>query len=176
MKPYAPALILWMPLAFTLACHDQPVPVQDGDGHFSGLSQVTLQNVSGLQFQGNQAELQVDDAAPQGIAFSPRTGLQYLPRHSELVAWDPVAGRPRWKLLEQSPVWSDALVTAGNVVFYGTMDGWFKAASAETGAPLWQFKTASGVAGQPVTWLAPDGKQYVAVHSRSGERSAFSLP
>ena len=29
---------------------------------------------------------------------------------------------------EMFPAWSGAVVTAGDVVFYGTMDGWFKAA------------------------------------------------
>ena len=32
-----------------------------------------------------------------------------------------------WSVKENFPVWSGALVTAGDVVFYGTMDGWFKA-------------------------------------------------
>jgi glucose dehydrogenase len=36
---------------------------------------------------------------------------------------------------EDFPVWSGALATAGDVVFYGTMDGWFKAVDAETGSP-----------------------------------------
>ena len=56
-----------------------------------------------------------------------------------------------------------ALVTAGDVVFYGTMDGWFKAVDARSGKELWKFKTASGVIGQPVTYKGPDGNQYVAV-------------
>jgi alcohol dehydrogenase (cytochrome c) len=33
---------------------------------------------------------------------------------------------------------------------------------------LWQFKTGSGIIGQPVTYLGPDGKQYVAVLSGIG--------
>jgi lanthanide-dependent methanol dehydrogenase len=48
------------------------------------------------------------------------------------------------------------------------MDGWFKAVDANTGAPLWQFKTASGIIGQPTTWRGPDGKQYVGVLSGVG--------
>ncbi len=31
-------------------------------------------------------------------------------------------------------MWSGALATAGDVVFYGTMDGWFKAVDASDGA------------------------------------------
>ncbi len=65
------------------------------------------------------------------------------------------------------PVWSGAVVTAGDVVFYGTMDGWFKALDARTGAKLWQFKTGSGIVGQPVTYKGPDGK---TVRRRAGGR------
>jgi alcohol dehydrogenase (cytochrome c) len=65
-------------------------------------------------------------------------------------------------------VWSGTVVTAGGVAFYGTMDGWFKAIDAKTGSLLWQFKTGSGVIGQPVTYRGPDGKQYVAVLSGVG--------
>jgi len=86
----------------------------------------------------------------------------------ELTAWDPIAGRPAWKITEKFPVWSGTLVTASDVVFYGTMDGWFKAVDARTGAPLWQYRVGSGIIGQPVTYRGPDGKQYVAVMSGVG--------
>ncbi|HET8696458.1 MAG TPA: hypothetical protein VFO94_03170, partial [Gammaproteobacteria bacterium] len=53
--------------------------------------------------------------------------------------------------------------TAGDVVFYGTMDRWFKALDARSGKLLWQFRTGSGIISQPVSYRGPDGKQYVAV-------------
>jgi PQQ-dependent dehydrogenase (methanol/ethanol family) len=81
----------------------------------------------------------------------------------ELTAWDPVHARAVWKIRERFPVWSGTVVTAGDVVFYGTMDRWFKAVDARTGALLWQFRTASGIIGQPITFRGPDGKQYVAI-------------
>src|SRR5205085_1189711 len=61
-----------------------------------------------------------------------------------------------------------AVVTAGDVVFYGTMDRWFKAVDARTGQLLWQFQTGSGIIGQPITYRGPDGKQYVAVFDGVG--------
>jgi PQQ-dependent dehydrogenase (methanol/ethanol family) len=138
----------------------------------------------------------------QPSAFSPRTGLLYIP-HQNLcqdsesleasyiagtpyvgmnvrmqagpggnrgvfTAWDPVSARPAWEVKENFPVWSGALVTAGDVVFYGTMDGWFKAVDAHTGKLLWQYKTGSGIIGQPTTYRGPDGKQYVAIMSGVG--------
>jgi PQQ-dependent dehydrogenase (methanol/ethanol family) len=81
----------------------------------------------------------------------------------EFTAWDPLARKKRWSVAEDFPVWSGALVTAGDVVFYGTMDGWFKALDAKTGSVLWKYKAASGIIGQPVTYRGPDGRQYVAV-------------
>lgn len=78
-------------------------------------------------------------------------------------AWDVVNGRKRWSIPEKFPVWSGALATAGDVVFYGTMDGWFKAVDARSGRPLWQFKTSSGIIGQPIAYRGPDGKEYVAI-------------
>jgi PQQ-dependent dehydrogenase (methanol/ethanol family) len=89
----------------------------------------------------------------------------------ELCAWDPVNGRKVWAVQENFPVWSGTVVTAGDVVFYGTMDGWFKAVDArpdQNGKILWTFKVGSGIIGQPVTYRGPDGKQYVAVLSGVG--------
>jgi PQQ-dependent dehydrogenase (methanol/ethanol family) len=138
----------------------------------------------------------------QPCAFSPRTGLIYVP-HQNLTmdyealeanyiagtpyvgvnekiyageggnrglftAWDPVNATAAWQLKENFPVWSGALATAGDVVFYGTMEGWFKAVDAKTGTELWKFKTGSGIIGQPVTYRGPDGKQYVAIFSGVG--------
>jgi PQQ-dependent dehydrogenase (methanol/ethanol family) len=146
-------------------------------------------------------------AAPGGkdwqpSAFSPQTGLLYIPHNNlcqeeeavqanyiegtpfvganikmypgpggnrgELTAWDPVAGAATWKIAERFPAWSGALATAGDVVFYGTMDRWFKAVHARTGELLWQFQAGSGIIGQPITYRGPDGKQYVAVLSGVG--------
>jgi glucose dehydrogenase len=86
----------------------------------------------------------------------------------EFIAWDPVARRKVWSIKESFPVWSGVVVTAGDVAFYGTMEGWFKAVNARTGERLWQFKTGSGIIGQPITYQGPDGKQYVAVLSGVG--------
>ena len=86
----------------------------------------------------------------------------------EFTAWDPVHGKVVWTVNERCPVWSGTVVTATDVTFYGTMDGWFKAVNARTGDPLWQFKVGSGIIGQPVTYKGPDGKQYLAVLSGVG--------
>jgi lanthanide-dependent methanol dehydrogenase len=83
-------------------------------------------------------------------------------------AWNPLERGKAWEIPERFPVWSGALATAGDVVFYGTMDRWFKAVDARTGELLWRFRAGSGIIGQPVTYLGPDGRQYVAVLSGRG--------
>ncbi len=89
-------------------------------------------------------------------------------QRGEFTAWDPVAAKAVWSVKESFPAWSGAMVTAGDVVFYGTMDGWFRALDAKTGTKLWEFKTGSGIISQPITYKGPDGKQYVAVLSGVG--------
>ncbi len=84
------------------------------------------------------------------------------------IARDAASGTNVWEVKEPYPAWSGALVTAGDVVFYGTLDGWFKSMDARTGKLLSKFKVGSGIVGNPITYRAPDGKQYVAVYAGIG--------
>ena len=94
--------------------------------------------------------------------------------YGEFMAWNPATDSKVWGIEEPFPVWTGTVVTAGDVVFYGTMDGWFKAVNARTGEPLWQHKLSSGSIGNPMTFVAPDGKQYVGIYSGIG--GWFGLP
>jgi lanthanide-dependent methanol dehydrogenase len=108
------------------------------------------------------------------IAGTPYVGAEVMMypgpggNRGEFIAWDPVAARKVWAIPERFPVWTGALVTGGDVAFYGTMEGWFKAVDARNGKVLWQLKTGSGTLGNPISYLGPDGKQYVAVYSGVG--------
>ena len=84
------------------------------------------------------------------------------------IAWNAATGQRVWEIKEKFPVWSGSVVTAGDVAFYGTLDGWLKAADARSGESLWKFKVGSGVVGAPITYRGPDGKQYVAVYAGIG--------
>lgn len=135
-------------------------------------------------------------------AFSPQTGLVYLPAAQlcmdmqavptsyiagtlftganvrmklapnrspgALIGWDLASGRVAWTISEPLPLRGGALATEGGLVFYGTLDGWLKAADARTGRALWEFRTTSGIVGRPITYRGPDGHQYVAVLAGSG--------
>lgn len=84
------------------------------------------------------------------------------------IAWDPAHGRKVWEIPEKFMVMSGAVATAGDLVFYGTTDGWFRAIDAWTGQVLWSQKLGSGIISQPMTYLGPDGRQYVAVEAGVG--------
>ena len=110
----------------------------------------------------------------QYIAGTPYIGLygdQYAApgdgHRGAFDAWDPLKHEKAWSIEEKFPVFSGALATAGDVVFYGTLDRWFKAVDAKTGKLLWKFRAPSGIVGQPITY-AVGGKQYVAVLSGIG--------
>ncbi|MEO0820424.1 MAG: methanol/ethanol family PQQ-dependent dehydrogenase [Pseudomonadota bacterium] len=146
----------------------------------------------------------------QPAAFSPETGLFYVPTNhvcmdyepfrvsytagqpyvgatlamypapnshggmGNFIAWDATKGEIVWSLPEEFSVWSGALATAGNVVFYGTLEGFLKAVDAETGEELYKFKTPSGIIGNVMTYKHA-GKQYVAVYSGIGGWAGIGL-
>jgi PQQ-dependent dehydrogenase (methanol/ethanol family) len=82
-------------------------------------------------------------------------------------AWDPATGKIVWVKDEPFSVWAGAVATAGDVVFYGTLEGFVKAVDAKTGEELYKFKTPSGIIGNVNTW-SYKGKQYVGVLSGLG--------
>ena len=90
------------------------------------------------------------------------------------IAWDAVEGEIKWSLPEKFSVWSGALSTAGDVVFYGTLEGFLKAVDAETGEELYSFKTPSGIIGNVMTYEFED-KQYIAVLSGVGGWAGIGL-
>jgi lanthanide-dependent methanol dehydrogenase len=83
------------------------------------------------------------------------------------IAWDAGTGKIVWSDPEPFSVWSGALATAGDVVFYGTLEGYLKAVDDKTGKELYRFKTPSGIIGNVTTYVH-GGKQYIAVLSGVG--------
>jgi PQQ-dependent dehydrogenase (methanol/ethanol family) len=90
------------------------------------------------------------------------------------IAWDGKTGKIVWSNKEQFSAWGGALATAGNVVFYGTLEGYLKAVDAKTGKELYKFKTPSGIIGNVMTY-EHNGKQYVAVLSGVGGWAGIGL-
>jgi len=90
------------------------------------------------------------------------------------IAWDNIEGKIKWAIPEQFSVWSGALATAGDVVFYGTLEGYLKAIDASTGDELYRFKTPSGVIGNVMTYEHA-GKQYIGILSGIGGWAGIGL-
>ena len=145
----------------------------------------------------------------QPAAFSPKTGLFYVPTNhvcmdyepfrvtytpgqpyvgatlsmyppegddhmGNFIAWDATKGKIVWSNKELFSVWSGALATAGDIVFYGTLEGYLKAVDAKTGKELYKFRTPSGIIGNVMTY-AHGGKQYVAILSGVGGWAGIGL-
>ena len=98
-------------------------------------------------------------------------GFTIKPLHEDYIgalrAVDPVNGKIVWEVKNGAPLWGGVMTTAGNLVFYGTPEGYLKAINATTGAEVWQFQTGSGVIAPPITW-DDNGEQYIAVVSGWG--------
>jgi len=84
-----------------------------------------------------------------------------------LRAIDPKTGKIVWEAKNNAPLWGGVLTTGGNLVFWGTPEGYLQAADAKTGKVVWKFQTGSGIVAPPVTW-EDKGEQYVAVVSGWG--------
>ena len=145
----------------------------------------------------------------QPAAFSPKTGLFYVPTNhvcmdyepfkvaytagqpyvgatlsmfpppgekhlGNFIAWDADKGKIVWSKAEPFSVWSGALATAGDVVFYGTLEGYLKAVNIKDGKELYKFKTPSGIIGNVNTYMHK-GKQYIAVLSGVGGWAGIGL-
>jgi lanthanide-dependent methanol dehydrogenase len=96
------------------------------------------------------------------------------PNMGNFTAWDAKTGKIVWQKKELFSVWSGALATAGNLVFYGTLEGYLKAVDARTGDELYSYKTPSGIIGNVSTY-EHNGKQYVAVLSGVGGWAGIGL-
>lgn len=106
-----------------------------------------------------------------GQPYVGATLSMYPPKGSDnmgnFIAWDASAGKIVWSKPERFSVWSGALATAGDIVFYGTLEGYLKAVDIRDGKELFSYRTPSGIIGNINTYTH-GGKQYVAVLSGVG--------
>jgi quinohemoprotein ethanol dehydrogenase len=82
-------------------------------------------------------------------------------RGNILVAWDPVAGKERWRGLSAGFNQGGTLSTAGNLVF-ASVNTRLLVYRADNGDQLMDITTGLSQMGPPMTFML-DGKQYVAI-------------
>lgn len=104
------------------------------------------------------------------VSMFPAPGSENM---GNFIAWDAAKGEIVWSKPELFSVWSGALSTAGDVIFYGTLEGYLKAVD-KNGKELYKFKTPSGIIGNVMTY-EHNGKQYVAVLSGVGGWAGIGL-
>jgi glucose dehydrogenase len=91
------------------------------------------------------------------------------------IVWDAGTGKIVKSKPEKFSVWSGALVTAGGVACYGTLEGYLKCVDAnDISKELYKFKTPSGIIGNVNTWEYK-GKQYIGVLSGIGGWAGIGL-
>jgi quinohemoprotein ethanol dehydrogenase len=147
----------WQAMSFSPKTGLVYIPAQDNGRYYE-------QPSGTVTFTPNQYNL--------GVGAIGRNMDRYdIPYKGRLLAWDPVAGKPRWTV-EYGNYWNGGtLATAGNLVFQGTAAGDFIAYRATDGAKLWSSWATTGIVAPPITY-AIDGKQYVSV--MAGWGGAFS--
>jgi len=87
---------------------------------------------------------------------------------NRLVGVDPVTGEHAWGIESMGDDNKPVFTTGGNLVFQGGQNGEFRAVDATTGEVLWEFMLGADFNNAPMTYMGPDGKQYVAVITSSG--------
>ncbi len=147
--PASPGMKDWQPSAFSPRTGYLYVPHNNLCMDYEGTE---ANYIAGTPYVGAEVKMKAGPGGHRGV----------------FAVWDPLARKKVWEIKERFPVWSGAVATAGDVVFYGTMDRWFKAVDGRTGRLLWQSQVGSGIVGQPMTYRGPDGRQYVAVLSGVG--------
>lgn len=89
------------------------------------------------------------------------------------VAIDTETGKIAFTVMTPQPLIGGALVTAGNLAFYGEGDGWFDAVDAKTGKRVWRYNLGAGVNAPPISY-AVNGQQYIAVAAGGNFQLGFA--
>ena len=163
----------WQPMSFNRATGLMYIPVSESSFVYSVNPE--------FEFQERAWNLGISMSAafglPAGVeplpesAYEPGTGDAPVAPNS-LLAWDPAAGKARWRVPYTDTVGGGTLTTAGNLVFQGTDDGRLIAYSADRGEKLWEMALGQGIMAPPSTYEL-DGKQYVSVLSGMGGASGL---
>jgi lanthanide-dependent methanol dehydrogenase len=92
---------------------------------------------------------------------------------SWLAANDPVNSRTEWFIQWEGANAMPVMATAGDLLFQGGLDmGVMRAMDVRNGEIVWEYRTGSRFNQTPITYLGPDGRQYVAIIASSAAANA----
>ncbi|MCW6535866.1 PQQ-dependent dehydrogenase, methanol/ethanol family [Sphingomonas lycopersici] len=166
--PSAIAAHNWQPMSFNPKAGLAYIPAQIvAAGYMAGNAPLDQTKPIGFNVGENMDALMYPrDAKTITAATAGATGL--------LVAWDPVANKPKWTVKYPTPWNGGTMTTAGNLVFQGTSLGEFRAYAADSGKQLLSFPVGTGVMAGAATYMV-GGTQYVAILAGRGGALPLSL-
>jgi quinohemoprotein ethanol dehydrogenase len=151
-----------------------------GGGHnwnpmaYSPLTRLAYFPVSETYMAYAAAESWDPDKPSLGTAFTGHDAqrkaiAEYADANSKgwLTAWNPVTQTEAWRVPYKMVGSGGVLVTAGNLVFQGTIDTNFAAYSADKGRKLWEVPVQNVPVSAAISYVV-DGEQYVAVNAGWG--------
>ncbi len=80
-----------------------------------------------------------------------------------------------WNYQQRASFHTGTVSTAGNLVFVGDLDRYFRAHDVTNGEILWETRLGTSVQGHPIVF-AVDGKQYIGVTAALGGSSPRTVP
>jgi alcohol dehydrogenase (cytochrome c) len=118
-----------------------------------------------MAYDGETTYFIRDDEYNEGDRFTGGGGRTPLPQDnyvSAVRAISPQTAERVWEYEVKARSTAGVLSTAGDLVFSGTIDGFFFALDAETGEELWHINVGSRVHAAPMSYSV-NGKQYIGI-------------
>ncbi len=112
-----------------------------------------------------------------GPAVRRTFGGEVITYQTTLQANSPTESRTVWKVTHEYSNIVPVMATATDLLFMGGLNtGEMLALDATTGETVWTFRTGSSFYQSPITYLGPDGRQYVAIiSSQRGGNAAVAF-
>jgi quinohemoprotein ethanol dehydrogenase len=142
----------WQPMAFNPAEQLVYIPAQVSHGRYADPKAFTF--IPGAWNTGMRRTAE-GPSAPKPEKEKKKDSM------GELVAWDPVAAKPRWRVTYPQSWTSGVLATAGGLVFHSAGHR-LAAYDAASGQPLWTYDTGARAIAPAMTYQI-EGVQYVAL-------------
>ena len=140
-------------------------PVVGGTNWFSPAYSPRTELFYVQAYDGEDVFYKRDEDYVEGDRYTGGGGQRPLPTdayQSAIRAIDPKTGDIRWEFQIQPRSTAGIMATAGDLVFSGSIDGYFYALDAVSGEELWHIAVGSRVHSSPMSF-AVDGTQYVTI-------------